>query len=119
MEGVILSAKLLLLEHTHPCHPYGWYKWTPLNTLYYIILFNYLNHSLKFSKYSYHLFKTLKWVPLNITLSYIYILYFFHGGKKKSDILLLGNVILWLTADDVYALSFLKHCLETLVNKKK
>jgi len=21
------------LEHTHPCHPYGWYKWVPHNML--------------------------------------------------------------------------------------
>ena len=95
------------LEHPHPYHPYGWYKWTPFNTLYYFILFNYLNHSFTFNKYPYHLSKTLKWVPLNITISLTFIFYIifikenrkaavamqYYGAKKKPDKMLLETVI--------------------------
>ena len=90
-----------------PPHPYEWYKLTTLNTLYYFILFNYLNHSFTFNKYSYHLSKTLKWVSLNITISLTFIFYIifikenrkatvamqYYSAKKKPDKMLLKTVI--------------------------
>ena len=73
---------LTQLEHPHPYHPYGWYKWVPHNALYYFTLLNYLNHSTTFFKYPYHSSKmgptksTI--INHNVTnMCYLYFIYFF------------------------------------------